>query len=356
MDSRRVWHFCTPETGGIQATDTAKFLTRCPVPAVSAAERNAESLDTTREAIDNPSPLHRDIAENQELCAAINQMKEMHGGEGRVTANSSKDDNAATPTINSCQRGHKEKHRVGTCIKAKERINDKRKTFCVTATSFDLTTGLCCVKFDDGEFEEFTNDEMRVFWIVKPFTPRQPSSAANQMTINGFHPKGRQEFASTTNCFVGADDTKTACHADDVAQLEADSQNSICHGLDAGLIFDRKLNRWMACRDPIQHPDPKIQERWHKAGVNEFARLAQGHGNIEGLDVVRFTHRRAMPASEKATHARCVVNCRAERMNHGDCASLVVAMGWSALAKQRHTVRQWKPSNASSTMSSPHQD
>ena len=69
----------------------------------------------------------------------------------------------------------------------------------------------------------------------------------------------------------------------------------------------------MAHCDLIHHPNPIIRERWRRAGVNEFARLAQGHGDTEGPDVVRFIQQRSMPAGKKATHAGCVVDHMPEK-------------------------------------------
>ena len=50
------------------------------------------------------------------------------------------------------------------------------------------------------------------------------------------------------------------------------------YGLNAGSIYDEELQKWMAYRDLLKHPNPKIRKRWNQAGVNEFARLAQGYG------------------------------------------------------------------------------
>ena len=69
----------------------------------------------------------------------------------------------------------------------------------------------------------------------------------------------------------------------------------------------------MAYRDLIKHPNPKIRDRWNQAGINEFARHTQGHGDTEGLDVVTFIPRQEMPQDKKATYARYVVDYRPEK-------------------------------------------
>ena len=103
------------------------------------------------------------------------------------------------------------------------------------------------MKFDDGEFEEFTNDEMRAFQTVKHFTPRQPTIAANQIIVNGCHPK-----ASTGNgngmqvCpmknTLGSSQAQTVRHADDMIQLGMHDQPQLRCGLNAGSVFNQELN------------------------------------------------------------------------------------------------------------------
>ena len=288
MDSYRVWRFYMPDTGRVQETDTAKFLPKYAVPCVSSAERITESLDAIKEAIVDPAPMHTDISENQRLCAVIDRLKRMYeiaddtngaprtGIEPTTAIPSPGAEQAATRTINTTRGGHKQLHRIGTRVKVSESKDGKRVKYYGTATSFDPATGLYYVKFDDGEFEEFTNNEMKVFRI-------------------------------------GANAPRTAHYADDVVRFGSQTIYPIRHGLNAGSIWDDELHKWMAYRDLIKHPKPAIRERWRKAGVNEFARLAQGYEDTEGLDVVRFIARRAMPAGKKATYARYVVDYRPEK-------------------------------------------
>ena len=62
--------------------------------------------------------------------------------------------------------------------------------------------------------------------------------------------------------------------------------------------------------DGLQRPD---QTPWNQAGINEFARLTQGYGETEGLDVVTFIPKHEMPKDKKATYARYVVDYRPEK-------------------------------------------
>jgi len=79
---------------------------------------------------------------------------------------------------------------------------------------------------------------------------------------------------------------KTAYYADDIIKIGDGATTSTAYGLNAGSIFDGELNKWVAYRDLIRHPNPTIRGRWLRAGVNGFARLAQGYGTVAGVDVV----------------------------------------------------------------------
>ena len=50
----------------------------------------------------------------------------------------------------------------------------------------------------------------------------------------------------------------------------------------AGAIWDPDLNKWMRYKDLINHPDPEIRQKWMEAGEDEFGRLFQGFGDVEG--------------------------------------------------------------------------
>ena len=66
---------------------------------------------------------------------------------------------------------------------------------------------------------------------------------------------------------------KTAYYADDIIKIGDGATTSTAYGLNAGSIFDGELNKWMAYRDLIRHPNPTTRGRWLRAGVNGFARL-----------------------------------------------------------------------------------
>ena len=47
--------------------------------------------------------------------------------------------------------------------------------------------------------------------------------------------------------------------------------------------------------------------------MNEFARLAQGHDDVKGMDVIAFIARHQVPQGKRATYARYVVDYRPEK-------------------------------------------
>ena len=133
-------------------------------------------------------------------------------------------------------------------------MKEKYKTFTGEVTEYDPHAGLYYVAFTDGEYDEFDEDEIAYFCINKRYVPRAPSTAANQVIISGFYPKASPGTGATLH-----------------------------YGLNAGSIWDKELHKWMAYRDLIRHPNPKIRQRWLTAGTNEFARLAQGYEDTDDI-------------------------------------------------------------------------
>ena len=167
-----------------------------------------------------------------------------------------------------------------------EKKNGKKEVLMGKAEAYDANTGLYRVMFDDGEYDEFDDDEMEYFQLIRPHKARAPTTAANQITVYGFFPKaGRTPRFGTPTLY----------------------------GLNAGSIWDEETSQWMAYRDLIKHKNQKIRDRWNQAGLNEFGRLAQGFGDVKGMDVITFIDRKDMPDGKQATYARYVVDYRPEK-------------------------------------------
>ena len=111
----------------------------------------------------------------------------------------------------------------------------------------------------------------------------RPYPQTNPLSIAGFFPKA----STTTSRFY--------------------------YGNNAGAMFDKELHKWMSYKDLIKRPNPKICAQWNKSGINEFARLAQGLRDTEGMDVVSFIQWNQVPGEKKVTYARYVVDYRPEK-------------------------------------------
>ena len=66
-------------------------------------------------------------------------------------------------------------------------------------------------------------------------------------------------------------------------------------------------------RDLIRHPNKDIKDRWDNSGVNEFASLLQGFGDIEGMNVVVWIHKSEVPNDKKVMYPGFTVAWRPEK-------------------------------------------
>ena len=93
--------------------------------------------------------------------------------------------------------------------------------------------------------------------------------------------------------------------------------DEIAWALNAGSMWDKETNSWMACQDLIWHPNQKMQDQWMQAGIDKFARLAQGCENdgfnVAGMDILDFISDDELPQEKKATHACCAADCRPKK-------------------------------------------
>ena len=83
----------------------------------------------------------------------------------------------------------------------------------------------------------------------------------------------------------------------------------------SGRIWDEELNKLASYRDLIKHHNNETKQRWLISGENEFGRLFQGfkENNIEGLDVLNWIRRSAVPNHKKVTYPRYTVSRRPEK-------------------------------------------
>ena len=94
------------------------------------------------------------------------------------------------------------------------KVKEANKTFIGKATTYDPYTGLYRVVFDDGEYEEFDDDEMSYFRLVKTYTPRKPTTSANQITVQGYFPKEGPTSRSLFNKYYCTNGNKNIYHTE----------------------------------------------------------------------------------------------------------------------------------------------
>ena len=293
MNSYRVWRFFIPATGGVIETDTAQFMPKHPLPTTTIATEIAASLKAIESALDKPQPPHTEILDGEDINAVTNRLRRMYGK--RMRGKASKEplpvvDPITPPRVDDQHRGinqsrprKRQKYPMGTRIKVEEKVGNKKETFLGTVTQYDPYEGMYRITFDDGEYDDFDEDEVKTFRYT-------PSAVANLMSPQ---------------------DTRQRRYADDT--ITRAGTPVTYYGLNAGSIWDGETSRWMAYRDLIKHPNPAIRERWIKAGINEFARLTQGYGGVVGMDVVTFIRQSQVPSNKIATYARYVVDYRPEK-------------------------------------------
>ena len=100
-----------------------------------------------------------------------------------------------------------------------------------------------------------------------------------------------------------------------LAQLQQQANSTESAFAASGRIWDEELNKMASYRDLIKHHNKEIQERWMISGENEFGRLFQGFkpNNIEGLGVLNWIQRGAVPHHKKVTYPRYTVAERPEK-------------------------------------------
>ena len=78
-------------------------------------------------------------------------------------------------------------------------------------------------------------------------------------------------------------------------------------------IWDETLNKIVAYRDLIKHPDPIARQRGLASGENEFGFLFQGYGTTEGMNVLDWIHCDQVPHNKKVTYPRYTLDIRPEK-------------------------------------------
>ena len=318
LKAYRVWYFYDPDTRRVHDNDTAEFYPNIKLPVMPTSEHLSQLLDRIKELLEAPTMPHLHIDEDEKLDAVLRRLRHLYDKDSTISKPSTggvpskpatePGSSVALPRvdpsanrINRYEPKKKQRFPLGTRV----RIKEARGSFIGKATGYDPHTGLYHVVFDDGEYEEFDNAEMAYFQLRAPRhgNSAQIASAEKIRVLRNSTPE-RTPYLKAMALLHAETNLRP------VAKLRG---TPILYGLNAGSIWDDEMGRWMAYRDLINHPNPAIKRRWVQAGINEFARLAQGHGDTEGMDVVEFIDKSSVPRDKQVTYARYVVDYRPEK-------------------------------------------
>ena len=329
LEAHRVWNFCDPVTKRVHDNDTAEFYPDVKTPAAPTSEHPSQLPDCIKELLEALPMPHLHTDEDERLDAVLQRLRQIHVNDGTVRVPDATNTNGATSEpaaearnsvtlprvdpaasrINCCKPKKKQRFPLGTQVRMKEAT----RAFVGKASECNPHTGPCRVVFDDGEHKEFDKAEMAHLQLRPP----KEGNLAQTATMERI----RTLRNSTLECALhlkamDLPHTETSRHAIEkiTPHGHATAQNSPIHcGVNAGSFWDNEMGCWMACCDLINHPNPVIKERWTQAGIDEFARFAQGCGDTKGMDMVEFINKSDAPRKKKVTCAQCVVDHRPKK-------------------------------------------
>lgn len=161
----------------------------------------------------------------------------------------------------------------------------KTKYYYGSITDYDPVNGFYTILYDDGDMEQFDHDDVRRH-IYKKRTTKYDSVALSA------HSQNHYIFNIPT-----AKGTSTPP----------------LHSAFSGSLWDNELGRMASYKDMMTHPNPKIRRRWLRSGENEFGRLLQGYGDVDGLDVLEVIHKFDIPTGKIVTYPRYTIDYRPEK-------------------------------------------
>ena len=305
-----------PATKAKRTSNTIAFFPEyCKMPTTSSTDRLTMILADLLEVLQHPHPAVPFLQQGTELNEAIRSLQ---------TLLFLDQDQSATAT-RVAQRD--QRPRVQPLIEtsvAPPAPQDKRMTRATTARTHDIGT-IIKKKFNDGkiyEGEVHKYDPINKFYGIAYRDGDKEEFTHDEVTA---HRKKTQRYSSQLKVRPLAFKAIGTAHrhrlsiptkANPTPNLQAHRptvQPIRHHAHAAGAIWDPELNKMASYRDLIRHPNKEIRDRWNKSGVNEFARLLQGYGDIEGMNVLEIIHKHQVPTNKIVTYARYTVANRPEK-------------------------------------------
>jgi hypothetical protein len=183
---------------------------------------------------------------------------------------------------------------------------------------FDLKDGFYKIKYQDGDIEEGTEEE------ISRLLKKQNQTAWKQALSTNIFQRAHAQYCKTeekipipshfSNGFGKA-----------VVILEYQGGKADAFILDqqdreyrAWAVIDEETGKSMEYRDLLK--DPKHRETWSRAAANEFGRLFNGVGKnadgtqrVEGTNTCHWIKKSQVPKGKRVTYARTVVAVRPEK-------------------------------------------
>ena len=165
-----MWSFYIPAVKRTHDTDTAEFYPCIEVPLATTSTQLGALLDRIKELLEQPPSPQLAVTTDERLDAVINRLRTMYGmpykdqprGIGaRIPPVKPPRVDPKVTTINTSQPKKKQRFRIGTRIRVKE----KGATYIGKAINYDPHGGLYRIEFEDGEWDEFDDDEMELFQL-----------------------------------------------------------------------------------------------------------------------------------------------------------------------------------------------
>ena len=229
----------------------------------------------------------RDINGKQQLRrkVVINQLQQ--GVEERpvpITRSATRDQEGTVADVDTTDTMEP----MGTIVQ--KRFNDG-KFYKGEVTKYDPINNYYMVRFQDGDVEEYDHDEMKRYKKKQQRYSKKQSRPTGNAYMLGNKYDENIFFIPTKACPnpVKTDYCRQQAAFMVTQRIDELLAKSRSVALSAsGRVYDDELDKLCSYRELINHSNPRIRNKWLRAGENEFGRLFQGFkpNNIEGLGVL----------------------------------------------------------------------
>jgi hypothetical protein len=326
------------DTRKTRISNTVEFFpAHCILPKVTPVDRLTLVLQDLHEVLSQPPSSFPFIQQGTELSTALNSIQKILCFQTDETATTTVPDAATAPpprvvpldvSQQRITRSQTETDRVytnGTIVRRKFSTGYHEGEIIL----YDSKEKYYKIKYQDGDTEEMTYMEVKQYrkknqrystrntkaLLLQPLQHRLPNQPIINMptskTVSGkWKPVPKLRQLNRRPPINHSQQSNQFSHGYSSAVHHLKPHFAFGAG---GAIWDEGLNKMAKYRDLIKHKDPTIQHRWLCSGENEFARLFQGYGEVEGMDVLEWIYRKDVPRNKQVTYPRYVVDVRPEK-------------------------------------------